>query len=307
MTSGPLGGLLPPAPRRLSLVVRLQTLFGGFSNLFGWVFFGFGFVFVWAFALQSEPVAAWRFGDSFLVAKGRVTALETTGIENEDERVFALHYEFETGGGADAPGAVEAVEAVAPAERSEGRVFTEDASWAPGDEVTVEYRPDDPRISRVAGERSAPFGAWALVAMVFPLIGLVFLFFGLRASLRALVLFRRGRLASGRLEETRQTNMSINNDMVYECTFAFEDDRGHRRTVRHRTTHPESWRGDAIPLLYDPGNPLRAVPAEGMSGVRVEPGQGFRVENPRKAFLAALPAAVTLLGHGAWILFAYVL
>ena len=44
-------------PRDVPLTVRLQVLFGGFLNQFGWLFFGFGMVFGLANALLFLPQA----------------------------------------------------------------------------------------------------------------------------------------------------------------------------------------------------------------------------------------------------------
>ena len=41
--------LLVPPPREVPTGLRLMVLFGGALTQFGWVFFGFGMIFVWAF------------------------------------------------------------------------------------------------------------------------------------------------------------------------------------------------------------------------------------------------------------------
>ena len=45
---------LAQPPRHVPWLVRSQVLFGGFASQFGWLFFGFGFIFVWIFGLNAD-------------------------------------------------------------------------------------------------------------------------------------------------------------------------------------------------------------------------------------------------------------
>ena len=45
---------LSAPPRHVPAPVRWRVRFGGVMNQFGWVFAGFGGVFVWAFAAEAD-------------------------------------------------------------------------------------------------------------------------------------------------------------------------------------------------------------------------------------------------------------
>jgi hypothetical protein len=49
---------LAAPPRPVPLSVRVVILFGGFMNQFGWLFVGFGLIFVWVFTLRAD-VTSW--------------------------------------------------------------------------------------------------------------------------------------------------------------------------------------------------------------------------------------------------------
>ncbi|MHC4335254.1 MAG: hypothetical protein ACYSUP_15040, partial [Planctomycetota bacterium] len=51
---------LAAPPRPVPLSVRIVILFGGFMNQFGWLFVGFGLIFVWIFTLRAD-VTSWYY------------------------------------------------------------------------------------------------------------------------------------------------------------------------------------------------------------------------------------------------------
>jgi hypothetical protein len=110
-----------------------------------------------------------------------------------------------------------------------------------GTDMTVEYVPADPAISRIRGMRREPFGVegWGGVLVfgvlgTFTVIGVAFLAAGVRKGVRANHLLASGRLALGRLKEKRPTNTRINDQTVWEFTFEFqgEDLRPHEAKAR---------------------------------------------------------------------------
>ena len=45
---------LSDPPRDVPMLVKLRLLCGGFNNQLGWLFFGFGMIFAWAFIGQAD-------------------------------------------------------------------------------------------------------------------------------------------------------------------------------------------------------------------------------------------------------------
>jgi hypothetical protein len=73
-------------PRDVPLSVRLRVLLGGFLNQFGWFFFGFGLVFVWAFTVNADLTSWYRFRGHLDTAQGKVLYSEKTKFSAEGMR-----------------------------------------------------------------------------------------------------------------------------------------------------------------------------------------------------------------------------
>lgn len=67
-------------PRPVPLLVRLRVLFGGFINQFGWFFFGFGLIFVWAFTLKADLTSWYVFRGRLENAEGVITTSRKTNM-----------------------------------------------------------------------------------------------------------------------------------------------------------------------------------------------------------------------------------
>ena len=69
--------------------------------------------------------------------------------------------------------------------------------------VTIEYWPDDPRVSRIRGMRISPFGPLALLVIIFPTVGAAVIIGGLFYGQSRARLFRNGELAFATVTECR--------------------------------------------------------------------------------------------------------
>jgi hypothetical protein len=143
--------MLTSPPRHLPLSLRVLNIFNGIAQ-FGWIFFGFGMIFFWAFAGNADF--------SFLTFRGphersaaKVTKVETTGASENHTQVMANHYEFSVAGSV-----------------VRGKSYSTGSDFEVGDEVTVEYDPDDPSRSRIAGMRRTMFGPWVSLVTIFEFV-----------------------------------------------------------------------------------------------------------------------------------------
>ena len=81
-------------PRSVPLAVRLRLLLGGFLNQFGWLFFGFGMIFVWVFVVDQDLTGWYVFRGTLESAEGITTRCEETNATINERPVYAIHYEF---------------------------------------------------------------------------------------------------------------------------------------------------------------------------------------------------------------------
>jgi hypothetical protein len=270
-------------PRRLSPALVLQTLFGGALQQMGWVFFGFGMVFVWVFVGKAE--IAWSLRSCTCgEAQARVLGMVETGASVNERPVQGTRYSFSVG----------------------GRAF-ENVSYATGyhlnegKEATVEFSLERPQMSRIKGMRSAVFGPAVLFVLIFPAVGLAFVLGALPGRMRELRLLRHGLPGFGRLVDKSPTNVSINKQPVYRLRFEFKARDGRTGIAEARSHMPESLEDEAQEaVLYDPQDLARAVVLDNMAGKpEVTPEGNLRGHTGAAVARLFLPL-LCLGGHGYW-------
>ena len=229
-----------PPPRRVPLSLRVINLCNGVTQI-GWFVFGFGMIFFWAFAGNAD-FSFITFRGAMQRATGRVLETKNTGASENERQVQASVYEFSVAG-----------------EPYRGTSYTTDAAASQGQEVTIEYDPDNPNRSRIEGMRRNMFGPWAAIVSIFPAIGLAFIVPFTLSGIKRNRLLRDGVLTTGTLIHKTRTNVTINDRPVWELTFEFTDRLGQRHEAKARSTDTERLEDEAgEPMLYDPNNPSRA-------------------------------------------------
>ncbi|MBK8206016.1 MAG: hypothetical protein IPK87_04375 [Planctomycetes bacterium] len=292
------GAVSSPAERGVPLSVYAVSLFGGFANLFGSIWLSISMVAVWVFVPMTDVSSLWRFSGEMVQASGRVIAIESTGYseggtdDTPGTPVFAVRYQF-----TDSRGVVH-----------QGMSYTLGAMYAPDGPVSVEYRADDPKTSRIVGARTSPAPIWVLlIIMIFPTIGVVFLFFGLREGIRRTSLLGSGKLARGKLVSKSPTNTSINNQRVYKFEYEFEAEDGSRHISVARTHETNRLQDEETEqILYHPRNPSRSYVVDALpAGVTIGPEGRFRAPHPVRTLGILLPPlillAVNAFGLAAWL------
>jgi hypothetical protein len=240
-------------PRRVPWSVRSQLLLGGYSNQFGWVFFGFGMILMWVFGFKADLSAVLFALGRVETAPGVVTAVEQTNASENDRLIYAYTYSFR----------VERLE-----KQYQGVSYTTGHEFGPEQEVVVEYLADYPTLSRLEGARRAYFSPWAFCFVsIIPLMGLGLIAFGLRNGVKASVLLAKGKIGRGVLKSKRATNVEVNECPVYKLTFEFTADDGRCYEVVTKTHQVERLQDDAEErLLYHPTNPADAVLLDNLPG-----------------------------------------
>jgi len=192
-------------PRRLSILTRINVLFGGFSIQFGSIFFWFGMIFVLAFVGQSEMIHWFSADGEWVETEGLLLEINDGSGEVNNEPIYEYVFSYS----------------------AEGQSFTGKSNAAFGGEeegsiVQVEYKEQNPLRSRIIGMTSEIFPAWiALIVLIFPAIGFGFLFFGFKENLKAIRLLKNGTFTRGKMISYEATNTSINDRTVYAYKFEF--------------------------------------------------------------------------------------
>jgi len=281
--------------RHVPFLLKCQVLFGGWESWFGWLFFGLGLIFFWIFTLNADV--------SFLTMRGNLKSAEgvlsrsertkaSEGGTNRSKRtpIYANYYSFNYDG-----------------KRFKGVSYATGGQLRSGAPVMVEFVAGNPTISRIKGMRRAAFGPGGLVAVIFPSIGLGFLLFGMKKGFKAARLLSDGVLAYGTLKSKTDTATQYNRKSVCKMVFDFPTEDGQIHQITTRTSEPEKLEDDKLePLLYRRCRPSEAITLDDLPGSPQIDEMGRLKGGSIKGFFGALAfPALTLLGHGTYLLFRF--
>ena len=287
-------------PRHVPLMVRGRILFGGTLNQMGWLFFGFGMIFVWAFAFNADITSWYVFSGELDTASGTVTRSNKTGgsvggsKHSKGTPIYANHYTFDAGD-TRYPAGVERV--------YEGVSYATGRHYTKGHKVKVEFPKGRPEHSRIVGMRAAMWPALAVLVVIFPAVGLIFIAGILPRRRKAARLLAHGELTTGVLMSKKATSTRINEQRVYKLTFEFTV-AGQTYEVAAKTHETEKLEDDnEEPLLYDPFNPANAVMLDHLPGEpRIDENGEVRLNKVAGTVLVLITPAATIIGNGlyAW-------
>ncbi len=280
-------------PRNVPLSVRLRVLLGGFLNQFGWIFFGFGLVFVWAFTLNADLTGWYLFRGQLDTTEGKtIDCKKTLFSEGGSEHskgtpVYTIRYAFTAADGTEYKGLSYVT----------GRQFEQ------GQKVTVEYPQGKPHTSRIKGMRQKPFGHFGIFPVVFPLIGLLFIIRGIRKGIKANRLLTLGEQTTGKLKSKERTNTKVNKKPVYKLTFEFKTPEGMTYETMVKTHETGKLEDEAEePLLYDPMRPAYAVMLDDLPGnPRINDNGNIQAGSASGTIMLLIIPLATIIGHGIYI------
>jgi len=279
-------------PRQVPASVRLRVLFGGFLSQFGWLFLGFGMIFVWVFQVDSALASFIAFRGRLESTTGTVAECRKTSYTVNNSPVYATHYAFKSPDG----------------RTHKGVSYSTGAPPAKGAPVTVEYPKGNPGTSRIKGMSTTPFGMWVSFVLVFPALGFVFAAIGMRKGVRGLRLLTHGKTGKGKLLSKEPTNTKINDQTVYKLTFEFVAEDGKTYQAKAKTHHTARLEDETEePLVYDPLNPSYAVMMDALPGSpRIGEMGTIESRRPLVGLLVLVIPLTTILGHGFYVLSRYI-
>ncbi|MHC4692645.1 MAG: DUF3592 domain-containing protein [Planctomycetota bacterium] len=280
-------------PRSVPLSVRLRVLFGGFLNQFGWIFFGFGLIFVWAFTLNADLTGWYLFRGQLDTTEGKTIDCTKTLFNEGGSKhskgtpVYAIRYAFT---------AADGTEYI-------GLSYVTGKQFKQGQAVTVEYPQGKPQTSRIKGMRQKPVGLFGIFPAVFPMIGLLFIIGGMRKGIKANRLLTLGEQTTGKLKSKERTNTKVNKKIVYKLTFEFNTLEGMTYEVlvkTHETGKLEDQEEE--PLLYNPMRPSYAVMLDDLPGnPRINENGNIQAGSAAGTIMLLIIPLATIIGHGIYI------
>lgn len=270
---------LSPPPRRLPLSLAICNVCGPGSQI-GWFVFGFGMIFVWAFAGHAD----YSFIDFVGAKQQTIARIENswrTGASQNKQRIYANEYSF-----------------IVNDRKFHGVSFGE-TFYRPGDSARVEYLASKPEKSRIEGMRRGEFSAFVMFVAIFPLIGIAIVAFAWQRGATENRLLQRGILTTGALKENVITNVRVNNLPVHKLTFEFIARDGKTYKAESFTSHPERLTDEAKePLLYDPDDPTNSYMLDEAPSRPKLDGTGELIGRPVAAFSRLIVPAIVLIGNG---------
>ncbi len=242
---------LPPRP--VPWPVRGQVLFGGIFNQFGWIFFGFGMIFVWLFGAAADFSPVYFALANTETTQGTISDVQSTSASVNDTPVYANHFIFR----------VEQEEV-----EYRGVSYTTGQQYSVGQSVPVEYLGSSPNTARIQDTRGGMFDWWVLCLVgIFPVVGLVFIIVGIGSGLKGNQLLAQGKITRGQLISKEPTNTRINNRTVYKLTFEFVADDGLRYEAVAKSHMPHNLEDEEFEeILYLPHTPSTAVLTDNLPG-----------------------------------------
>ncbi|HUX15456.1 MAG TPA: DUF3592 domain-containing protein [Phycisphaerae bacterium] len=282
---------LEDPPRPVPMGVRLSALVGGAMTQFGWAFFGFGLIFFWVFFPAAELVSLMEFRGERETAPGTVVRCEETNCEENETRVYAVHYAFTASDGVE----------------RQGVSYATGTPVAAGETVTVEYPKGKPSASRIQGFRRSMFSVWASFLAIFPLVGLVFIVVGLKRGIKANRLLAHGKLGHGTLKDKKPTSVTVNDQRVWKLVFEFRADDGRTYETTVKTHETRLLEDDAEErLLYDPWDPNYATMLDNLPGSpAIDEAGHLKSASPLRSLAVAILPTVTILGHGLYVYYRF--
>lgn len=284
-------------PRSVPLFVKLRLVFGGALNQIGWGVVCFGMIFVWIFALNTDPMAMFDFRGNLVNVEGKITGSEKTNftiggnggrrnpqrVGNDGQPVYRVRYEFSF----------------------ESKVY-ENYSYSVGKPFTIgsrgaiEFPEGRPQRSRVKGLSTAMIPVWALFVVAFPFFGIAAIIYGFFLARSSIHLLRNGKYTTGKLVSKERTSTQINSQYVYLFNFDFETELGEKQTATAKTHLTHTLEDDAHePLLYDPLIKNRATLLDHLPGGPKIDEMGQIVSSGTGiTLLCLLLPTLTIVGHG---------
>ena len=235
--------------RNISFGIKLSVMFGGVMVIIGFAFTFLGLVFIISFAL-SVDYNGLKISDDSPITSGQLTNVSPTNSYVNDIQVYEYSYEYSV----------------------RNQKYT-GSSFKPGkyeiENISIQYVEKTPEISKIEGMESNTFPMWFFLLMgIFPVVGSLMLFLGLKKRLFYLKVLQIGKVSFGVFDRMETTGASVNEQQVYKLFFNYvvEDQKVYQAFGETHKVHKlkdEQFE----PLVYNSANPTEAIMIDGLPRV----------------------------------------
>jgi hypothetical protein len=264
-----------PPPRRVPPGLWLKLLLGGPFNLFGWLFGGFGLVFMWIFAANSTAVDWITFTGEKDNIRGTVTSYDTTRMRENDAAIYKVNFRYQYDG------------------RSyTAASYTLNETFTAGEAVRVQVLRRNPQAACIVGLRRHPFGVRSLTEFIFPLIGFGIVAFAIRKQLAIIHAARHYHFAKATVSSKTiipGTNQDEDNKPLWKIGLDYANAYGAPCRSALKTRAPDSYQvGETVAVLYDAQQPKTFI--EVPPAIRFDANGEIAEASPLRAVLVPVLA-----------------
>lgn len=270
-------------PRYVSILTKIELLYGGFHIQFGSFFFWFGLIVALIFVGNSDARYILSFDGDWIQHEGVVLGSKETNTSVNEERIYEYSFSYSIDG-----------------KEFRGTSYGYyDSEWSEqGKTVPIEYKFGNLERSRIYGQDTSSVPLFAVFVLIFPGAGLVFMFVGLRKNLKGLRLLVHGEFTRGQMASYCATSTSINERTVYEYEFIFlVNEHPYTATCKtHLTEEVEDEEKEVI--LYMPKNPNENVVYDAIASMPIIGVDGTLEQASSLALLSLWSVFLGLLVNG---------
>lgn len=235
--------------RNLSLWLKIKVFFGGFNVLFGGIFLFIGLFCTVVFVSQMS-LKDIMFSKQSPVTKGTITDISGTSSYVNEQQVYKYSYKYKV-------------------DDKQYNGFSYKVGYEKLEEVRVQYLKKNHSISRIEGMKISSFPIWIMLFLfIFPIVGAVIMFLGIRKNLKYIRILSIGRVAFGAYSHQENTGASVNKKPVVRMYFNYvthnnENAQAYGETYQTYKLQDEQFE----PLVYNPNNTSEAIMIDALPSV----------------------------------------
>lgn len=231
--------------RNLPFFSIIQIFFSGVITTIGIAFLLLGSLFTFIIGISVNFDDIKFTGNNPITVEVEIISAKPTGSEVNGEAVFLYKYSYKT---------------------LQGNEYI-DKSYNNGladfqnNLVQVEYLENNPSLSRIVGMSKSSLPSWIfLFIVIFPTVGAILTYIGVKNNLEYINLVKYGKIAFGTYSHEEATGETVNDKTVMKFFFNFTDEFGKKHLASgkthkyHRLTDEDKER-----LVYNPEYPSENI------------------------------------------------
>ncbi len=176
-----------------------------------------------------------------------ITDIEPAGVQIGFKDGYRYYYKFTTNSGEFVESSDVRVEGMAEV----------------GDELTVQYDPDNPNVSNFTEIKRFNVLWVFILGLLFVLVGVIFVILTLSEAISQFFIMKNGQIVDGKLIKREETGTMVNDKAVYKMFFEFTATNGKKYVINTKTHHTNKLSDDEKEaIIFDERNPGNAFPID---------------------------------------------